>query len=403
MQYFVVVGGGIEQLPMYKALQKKKIKSIAVDINPECPARKLCNIFIKVSTIDPVGVIKKIKLLKKKIIGVSTLGTDTAYTVSKIANFFHTNSISVSAALNISLKDRMKKIFIKNKINTPKFFLCSTYEELKKKILILNFPVIIKPIDGRGSDGVFYLTNNINLLSLFLEVKKRTKFKNIIVEKFLSGKQYSAEGFFEEDKFYLSGVALRYYDNLKFTKPNIIEAGGFIPAQLNKLQMLEIQSLMENVGKSLGVTKGPLKADLVYNKKNFAVIEAAGRLSGNYLASHYIRWTCGVNLVNLTINFALGILNKKSSLIRRNMQKFLSIRYFFPKVGVIKSVIFPKDIKNFKTFYDKKIFFKGKKMITRNITHRDRVGLIRCIGSDKNKVQNDSLKIINKIKFRYEK
>ena len=48
----------------------------------------------------------------------------------------------------------------------------------------------------------------------------------------------------------------------------------------------------------------------VYNKKNFAVIEAAGRLSGNYLASHYIRWTCGVNLVNLTINFALGILNK---------------------------------------------------------------------------------------------
>jgi hypothetical protein len=85
------------------------------------------------------------------------------------------------------------------------------------------------------------------------------------------------------------------------------------------------------------------------------------------------------------------------------MQKFLSIRYFFPKVGVIKSVIFPKDIKNFKTFYDKKIFFKGKKMITRNITHRDRVGLIRCIGSDKNKVQNDSLKIINKIKFRYEK
>jgi carbamoylphosphate synthase large subunit len=401
MQYFVVIGGGIEQIPMYKALKNKGIKSIAIDINSKCPAKKYCDLFIKASTRNPSEILKKLKLLKKKLIGVSTLGTDTPQTVSKVAKFFKLKAISVNSAINVSHKDRMKKNFIKNKINTPKYFICSSFKKLLKNIKKLKYPIILKPIDGRGSEGVLYIENDQNLKDKYFEVKNKTNLKNIIAEQYLNGEQYSAEGFFENGKFYLSGVALRYYDNLKYTKPYIIEAGGFMPANLTEKNMKTIELLMQKAGNSLGINKGPLKSDLVLHKKNFSIIEVAGRLSGNYLASHYIKWIYGINLIDLTINFALGLKNKEINLLRKNMKKFLSIRYFFPKEGYLKSVQFPKNLKKFKTFYDKKILFKGKKKINRNITHRDRVGLIRCVGNNKVKVKNESLKIIKNINYIY--
>ena len=63
---------------------------------------------------------------------MSTLGTDTPYTVSKIASVYKLNSITINSALNVSLKDRNEKCFTKNKINTPKYFICSSFKNLKK-------------------------------------------------------------------------------------------------------------------------------------------------------------------------------------------------------------------------------------------------------------------------------
>ena len=253
MQYFIVIGGGIEQQPMYISLRKRGIKIIGVDINKNCSSKKYCDFFIKESTREPKKILAALKKINRKIIGVSTLGTDTPYTVSKIASVYKLNSITINSALNVSLKDRMKKCFTKNKINTPKYFICSSFKNLKKNINKINYPIIIKPIDGRGSEGVFYIENSNNLENI-IKVRNKTKLKKIILEQYLPGKQFSAEVFWK-GKF-LSGVALRYYDNLKYTKPNIIEAGGFLPAQISNNKMLNIEKLMQNTG-SLGIKSGP--------------------------------------------------------------------------------------------------------------------------------------------------
>lgn len=114
MQYFVVVGGGIEQLPMYKVLQKKKIKIIAVDINPKCPARKFCNVFIKASTRDPVGVLKKIKLLKKKNYRSFNFRNGYGLYCFKNCKFFsHQFYFSFSRTKHIFKRQNEKKIYKK--------------------------------------------------------------------------------------------------------------------------------------------------------------------------------------------------------------------------------------------------------------------------------------------------
>ena len=64
-------------------------------------------------------------------------------------------------------KEISKKIFIKNKILTPKYFIF-TFNKTNKELISLvkkklNFPVVIKPINEGSSVNVYICTKN-NLL-----------------------------------------------------------------------------------------------------------------------------------------------------------------------------------------------------------------------------------------------
>ena len=97
----------------------------------------------------------------------------------------------ISSALAMD-KVLSKKMFIKNKILTPKYIL---YEFNKSKTVLLNliekklkFPVVIKPINEGSSVNVFICTkkNLINKLNLLRSYKK------IIIEEFIKGREIQA-------------------------------------------------------------------------------------------------------------------------------------------------------------------------------------------------------------------
>ena len=86
-------------------------------------------------------------------------------------------------------KEISKKIFIKNKILTPKFQKIRTNlnknkikKLLKKKI---KFPVVIKPINEGSSLGV-YICNEKNIIN---NLKKLKAYDEILVEEFIPGRE----------------------------------------------------------------------------------------------------------------------------------------------------------------------------------------------------------------------
>jgi D-alanine-D-alanine ligase len=100
----------------------------------------------------------------------------------------YTHSGTVASALAMD-KEISKKIFIKNKITTPKFIKYS-YEKnnldlikiIEKK---LKFPVILKPINEGSSVNVFICTKkNISKVLKLLE-----SYKQIIIEEFIAGRE----------------------------------------------------------------------------------------------------------------------------------------------------------------------------------------------------------------------
>ena len=86
-------------------------------------------------------------------------------------------------------KEISKKLFIKNKINTPKFFTYSydienidLIKKIKKK---LKFPVVVKPLN-EGSSVNVYICNEKNIIKILNSIKQ---YKKIIIEEFIGGRE----------------------------------------------------------------------------------------------------------------------------------------------------------------------------------------------------------------------
>ena len=103
----------------------------------------------------------------------------------------YTHSGVISSAIAMD-KDLSKKIFIKNRILTPKYILYefnkSKYNLIKLIEKKLKFPVVIKPINEGSSVNVFIC----NKSSIIKNIKLLKNYKKIILEEFIPGREIQA-------------------------------------------------------------------------------------------------------------------------------------------------------------------------------------------------------------------
>ena len=108
------------------------------------------------------------------------------YLESKGVRYPHSGVLSSMMAMD---KEISKKIFIKNKILTPKFQKIKTNLNKKEVIKLLKkkikFPVVIKPINEGSSLGV-YICNEKNIIK---NLKKLKAYDEILVEEFIPGRE----------------------------------------------------------------------------------------------------------------------------------------------------------------------------------------------------------------------
>ena len=110
---------------------------------------------------------------------------------SEKVKYTHSGVLSSSLAID---KEISKKIFIKNKILTPAYIKFLFKDKFNLKDLIkkvdkkLKFPVVLKPINEGSSVGV-YITNKKNF---FHNLSKLEKYKEILIEKYIPGREIQA-------------------------------------------------------------------------------------------------------------------------------------------------------------------------------------------------------------------
>ena len=184
MKKILIISGGIS-----------KERIVSLDTGKQV-AKELNKAGYSVKIVEPTsGLISAIKSYKPSVIFNALHGQfgEDGYiqTILESTGIPYTHSGVISSAIAMD-KILSKKIFIKNKISTPKYFLYSfdvSKSNLIKKIQKrLKFPVVIKPINEGSSVNVFIC----NKKNIFKNLEFLKNYKKIIIEEFIPGREIQA-------------------------------------------------------------------------------------------------------------------------------------------------------------------------------------------------------------------
>lgn len=183
--------------------------------------------------------------------------------------YTHSGVISSAIAMDKVLS---KKIFIKNKILTPKFLLYS-FNKTKKDLVRLiekklKFPVVIKPINEGSSVNVFICNKN----NIFKRLKNLEIYKKIIIEEFIPGREIQAAII---GKKKLGAIELKpkrkFYDYQAKYNPKA-KTEHIIPIDLSQKKYNDLMNVSMKVHNLIGC-RGVTRSDFKYYKDKFYLLE----------------------------------------------------------------------------------------------------------------------------------
>tara|TARA_X000000368_G_scaffold363260_1_gene308323 strand:- start:247 stop:879 length:633 start_codon:yes stop_codon:yes gene_type:complete len=169
-------------------------------------------------------------------------------------------------------KEISKKIFIKNKIKTPKFFTYSydiSKSDLIKKIKRkLKFPVVVKPLN-EGSSVNVNICKEKNIIKIVNSIKN---YKKIMIEEFIDGREIQVAIMGNKK---LGAIELKpkrkFYDyQAKYNSSAKTE--HLIPVKLPTKKMKQILNIALKAHKIIGCN-GVTRSDFKFSKGIFYLLE----------------------------------------------------------------------------------------------------------------------------------
>ena len=185
----------------------------------------------------------------------------------------YTHSGVLSSALAID-KEISKKIYIKNKIRTPKYLIYSLNLSLNKNLFIkkldqrFGFPLVIKPLN-EGSSVHVYICSKKNL---FRNLSKLKEYGKILIEKYIPGREIQVAILREK---ILGAIELKpkrkFYDYQAKYNPEA-KTEHIIPVKMTNSQYKRVTKIALKSHKLLKC-RGVSRSDFRFYKNKFYLLE----------------------------------------------------------------------------------------------------------------------------------
>ena len=183
--------------------------------------------------------------------------------------YTHSGVIASSIAMD---KEISKKIFIKNKIKTPKFFTYSYDEPISNIVNKINkklkFPVVVKPIN-EGSSVNVYITGKKNLSKI---LKLLEDYKKVLIEKFIAGREIQAAIMGHKKLGAIELKPKRKFYDYRAKYDSNAKTQHIIPVDLPKSKFNQLMQLAYKAHKIIGC-QGVTRSDFKFYKGNFYLLE----------------------------------------------------------------------------------------------------------------------------------
>lgn len=284
-------------------------------------------------------------------------------------------------------------------------FKIPTIEEFSIDSTDIQFPVLVKPIDGSGSRGVV-ICNNHKELSEAIEIAKRFSRQNkVIIERYMDCPEATVFWLFVNGQYYLTMIGNRHVKHNQEGNIIPLPVGYTFPSYLTPKYQEEVEDNVKRMLSSVGIKNGMMFMQCKVENGNCYVYDIGYRLTGSreYKIQERI-W--GYDALTMLINFAIT-----GTMCNSDISTIISPCKVLPSFnvsslcapGTIKAINGVEDIKALPEVIDAAYAHKPGHTITKAMKGQLAQITIRTLGvvSDKDdlysvmKKINDNIEIIS--------
>ncbi len=374
----------------YKLCKKKKLEFIFLVRKPKKYSWLEKKYYKVINTDDVSKIFKYLRNLNKTskikfILSTSDNYILTSNKLNKLMKISYENLKNFEVLKNkFKCLNKMKKYNLVNRY----YFLYS-----QKKINSINYPCIVKPNSGTGSINVYKIYNKDQLIKKINLIKK-SKVNDILVDEFVKGEEYSLEILFFNKKIIFSQIIKKFINDTE----HFVESGHLIsPDNQNHLKYIENKILKKIKKFNFNLTFLHIEFKIDKNL-DIQIIEINPRLAGGFIPI-LIKYCFKIDL----INFYLDLIFKKNSHIKKiKNTNFYKIFFLIPnKSKKIKKVSMVNSINDL--ILEKKIYRDKLKSFSKIMYNfQDRIGHVILKSRTIKKLSKKESFIKSKIKYIYE-
>lgn len=336
----LVLGGFAQVCDIVQNAQNKGIHVIVTDYLTNSPAKKIADESYMYSITDVDSIVNLIK--EKKIDGVMNYCIDPGQKpYQQICERAGLPCYGTKHQFDVMTnKDLFKSECLKYDLDIIPSYEIDDSENSYKR-LGLEYPVIVKPADGRASKGTSIVHSADELedaVSVALSFSMR---KKVVVEKFLSAKQEVVIKYFvcDGEIFFTSMADL--YTCYRDDGTRAYIGTQIFPSKYYTLYKETTDSKVRKMIKGLGIMNGAMSFDGFVDDKKFRFFDPSFRMGGAQ-DWRIVAAITGIDISDLLTNYAIHGQMGNCKEIRKVDDKFSSkacaMLYFLAKEGVIHRI-----------------------------------------------------------------
>jgi biotin carboxylase len=302
MKKILVIGAGWEQYELIKTIKDAGHSIIATHPNLQAEGFKLADHFY-VKEASDIAAHTRIAV-SHKIDAIITDNCDYSfYTASVVASRLNLPFASIESALFSNDKFSQRERCNNTGVRQPMYMKVRTPENLYDAARKITFPIILKPVDSRGTFGVSVINNEQQLKSAFYEALQYSPSHTLICEKFIEGTLVTVDGFcFKNGHRSLCVASRKFTEGVKPITKEIIYPAQFEQAINNKL--LDNHDL---VVKQLNYQYGHTHGEYIITSDNeIYLVECTNRGGGVYTSSVIVPLLTEIDLNRILLDQSLG-------------------------------------------------------------------------------------------------
>ena len=287
-------------IPFYRQAKALGYEIIGIAIEKGAVCKKYCDRFYPVSFADKDDVVEVCR--KENVDGIISFSLESALpTVAYVASKLGLVSNSEESIKLTQSKFAQRQALEKAGIPVPKYYLVENEDDLKK--VQCRFPVIVKPVDSGGSQGICKVESQEKLEDAYRYAVEYSRTSKAIVEEFVDGREFSVEYISHQGKHYF----LQITDKVTSGAPRFVEMQHHQPANIPETVWNRIKEMVEGALTALKIENSASHTEIKWNSRDeLYIIETGARMGGDYITSDLVRLSTGYDFVDGAIKLAVG-------------------------------------------------------------------------------------------------